>query len=52
MKDLVYDELRRRFEHDRQVVEQLPAIQQSLLRGEMTAVRAAQALLNTYDHQN
>ncbi len=51
MADLVRDELRRRFEHDRCVVERMPAVQQALLRGEMTAVRAAQTLLETYDRQ-
>jgi LAO/AO transport system kinase len=49
LNDLVHDELRRRFERDRHVVDRMPAVQQSLLRGEMTAVQAAQALLEIYD---
>lgn len=52
MSDLIYDELRRRFDRDRQVVERLPIIQQALLRGEMTSVRAAQALLEIYDRRH
>jgi LAO/AO transport system kinase len=52
MNDLIYDELRRRFEHDRRVLEQIPAVRQALLRGEITAVRAAQILLETFDRRN
>lgn len=48
MNDLVYDELRRRFNHDRKVIAALPAIQQALLGGELTAVRAARALLDVH----
>lgn len=52
MDDLIYDELRRRFQHNRHVLEQIPSVQQALLRGETTAVRAAHTLLETYDrHQ-
>jgi LAO/AO transport system kinase len=49
MSDLIHDELRRRFEHDRQVVERIPAVRESLLRGEITAVRAAQELIEAFD---
>jgi LAO/AO transport system kinase len=52
MDDLVHEELRRRFARDRRVIEQLPGIKQSLLRGETTAVRAAQALLEAYDRHH
>ena len=45
LSDLVHDELRRRFERDPRVIAQLPGLQQALLRGETTAVRAARALL-------
>jgi LAO/AO transport system kinase len=48
MNDLVYDELRRRFAHDRRVIQALPEIQQALLRGEYTAVRAARDLLDIH----
>jgi LAO/AO transport system kinase len=49
MSDLIHAELRRRFQQDPQVAQRLPAIRQALLRGETTAVRAAQELLQTYD---
>jgi LAO/AO transport system kinase len=52
MSDLIHDELHRRFEHDRAVVERLPAVQQALLRGDLTAVRAAQTLLEVYDRHH
>jgi LAO/AO transport system kinase len=49
VNDLVASELRRRFNHNRRVIEGLPAVQQAVVRGEMTAVRAARELLETYD---
>lgn len=49
MNDLIHSELRRRFEHHRQVTQRRSAIQQAVVRGEMTVVRAAQALLEAYD---
>lgn len=49
MASLIDDELRRRFEHNRAVVDATPAVEQALLRGELTAVRAARALLEAYD---
>jgi hypothetical protein len=52
MDDLIQDELRRRFDHDRRVVERLPAVRQSLLRGDVTAVHAARQLLDAYDQRN
>lgn len=52
MNDLIYDELRKRFEHDRRVLDRIPAVHQALLRGEITAVRAAHILLETYDRRN
>ena len=48
MNALVHDELRRRFDRDRNVIQALPAIQQALLRGELTAVRAARTLLDAH----
>ncbi len=42
--DLIHDELRRRFYHDPRVTARMPAVQAALLRGEITAVRAAQIL--------
>lgn len=47
--DLVHDELRRRFYRDPRVTAQLPVLKQALLRGEMTAVRAAKQLLAAHD---
>ena len=49
LSDLVYDELRRRFDHDQRVIARLPAVREALLRGEMTALEAAQALLAAHD---
>ncbi len=49
LSDLVHDELRRRFEHDPGVIARLPAVREALLRGEMTALGAAQALLAAHD---
>ncbi len=51
MMDLIYDELRRRFDHDARVIAELPAIQQALLHGDLTAVSAAQTLLNAFDRR-
>jgi LAO/AO transport system kinase len=45
LNDLIHDELRRRFERDPRVIAKLPELRDTLLRGEMTAVRAAQILL-------
>ena len=45
LSDLIQDELKRRFYHDARVQARLPEIQQALLRGEITAVRAAEFLL-------
>jgi LAO/AO transport system kinase len=52
LSDMVYDELRRRFERDRRVIERMPTVQQALLNGELTAVRAAQMLLESYDQRS
>jgi LAO/AO transport system kinase len=48
LADLVRDELLRRFYHDPKVKTRLPALQQALLRGDTTAVRAAQELLEAF----
>jgi LAO/AO transport system kinase len=45
LNDLIHDELRRRFDRDPQVIAKLPALRAALLRGEITAVRAASDLL-------
>jgi LAO/AO transport system kinase len=45
LADLIHDELRRQFYHDRIVKERLPNLQAALLRGEITAVSAAKELL-------
>jgi LAO/AO transport system kinase len=45
LNDLIQDELKRRFYRDASVKARLPFVQQALLRGEITAVRAAAALL-------
>jgi LAO/AO transport system kinase len=45
LNDLIEDELKRRFFYDPRVKASLPGVQQALLRGEITAVRAAQSLL-------
>ena len=63
LSDLIQDELKRQFYHDHRVQALLPVIQRALLRGEITAVRAAAALLaapagagpnptQAYDQQN
>ncbi len=44
LMDLIQDELQRRFYHDPRVKAGLPRLQEALLRGEITAVRAARAL--------
>jgi len=43
--DLIHDELKRRFYHDPRVSSRLPQLQQALMRGEITVVRAAESLL-------
>jgi len=49
LSDLVHDELRRRFDHDSRVKARLPVVREALLRGEMTALAAAHALLAAHD---
>jgi LAO/AO transport system kinase len=49
LSDLIHDELRRRFYHDRRVTALLPGFRDALLRGEMTAVGAARALLDAHE---
>ncbi|MCL4785947.1 MAG: methylmalonyl Co-A mutase-associated GTPase MeaB [Verrucomicrobia bacterium] len=48
LNDLIHDELRRRFDHDPRVIAKLPELQAALLRGETTAVRAANMLLDAH----
>jgi len=48
LADLLHDELRRRFFRDPTIKERLPEVQRALVRGEITAVRAAQELLALY----
>lgn len=45
---LIQDELRRRFERDPRVIAKMPQARETLLRGEVTAVRAAQILLEAH----
>jgi LAO/AO transport system kinase len=45
LSDLVSDELQRRFYHDPRVIARLAEARQALVRGEITAVRAAESLL-------
>jgi len=45
LHDLLLDELQRRFYHDPRVTARLADTRQALLRGEITAVRAAESLL-------
>jgi LAO/AO transport system kinase len=52
LADLVYGELRRRFDHDARVIARLPSVREALLRGEMTALTAAQALLAAHDERD
>ncbi|MCW5555225.1 MAG: methylmalonyl Co-A mutase-associated GTPase MeaB [Verrucomicrobiae bacterium] len=49
LNDLIHDELRRRFDHDPRVLAKLPELRSALLRGEMTAVRAANVLLEAHN---
>jgi LAO/AO transport system kinase len=48
LSDLIHDELKRRFYRDARVKNRLLAMQQAVLRGEITAVRAAESLLATH----
>ncbi len=48
LNDLIHDELRRRFDRDPRVIAELPELRQALLRGEITAVRAANLLLGAH----
>ena len=58
LDDLIQDELKRRFFRDPRITALLPETWQALLRGEITAVRAAASLLAAheetkhYDQQN
>jgi LAO/AO transport system kinase len=61
LTDLLRDELQRRFDRHPRVQERFPALRESLLRGEITAVCAARSLLaafdgcpenSNYDHKN
>jgi LAO/AO transport system kinase len=49
LADLIGDELQRRFDRHPRVQARLPALRQSLLRGEITAVSAARLLLAEFD---
>ena len=49
LADLIRDELQRRFEHHPRVQARFPGLRESLLRGEITAVSAARALLADFD---
>lgn len=51
LSSLVQDELLRRFYHDPKVKARLAVLQQALLRGDTTAVSAAQELLDAYAAQ-
>jgi LAO/AO transport system kinase len=48
LADLIQEELRRQFYHDRTIKERLPGVQDALLRGDITAVSAAKELLAIY----
>ncbi len=61
LTDLIRDELQRRFDHHPRVQARLPGLRESVLRGEITAVSAAQLLLaecgcspekSDYDNKN
>lgn len=52
LNDLIHDELKRRFYRDARVQNRLPAVQQALLRGEITAVRAADVLLAAHQEKH
>ena len=47
--DLIHDELQRRFEHNPRIQARLPALRESVLRGETTAVSAANLLMEEFD---
>ncbi|MGP8201433.1 MAG: methylmalonyl Co-A mutase-associated GTPase MeaB [Limisphaerales bacterium] len=47
--DLIHDELQRRFEHNPRIQARLPSLRESVLRGETTAVSAANILLAEFD---
>ena len=49
LTDLVHDALRRSFYRDPKIKGLLPAIQADLMRGELTAVRAAKKLLALHE---
>jgi LAO/AO transport system kinase len=49
LSDLIHDELQRRFDRHPRVQARLPALRESLLRGEITAFSAAHALLAEFD---
>jgi len=49
LTDLIGEELRRRFDHHPRVQARFPAVRESLLRGEITAVSAARLLLAEFD---
>jgi putative protein kinase ArgK-like GTPase of G3E family len=49
LADLIHDELRRRFDHNPRVQTRFPALRESLIRGEITAVSAARVLLAEFD---
>lgn len=48
LMNMIHDELRREFHEDPRVREKLPALQQAVLRGDITAVHAARDLLETH----
>jgi len=52
LNDLIQDELKRRFYHDLRVKTRLSGVQQALMRGEITAVRAAESLLAAHEVAN
>jgi LAO/AO transport system kinase len=52
LSDLIHDELVREFYADPRVTARMPAVQGALLRGELTAVRAAKTLLALHQGQN
>jgi len=52
LNDLIQDELKRRFYRDTRVQTRLPVVQQALLRGEITAVRAAETLLAAHQEDH
>ena len=49
LSDLIQDELKRRFYFDPRVQSRLPDIRKALMRGEITAVRAAESLLAAHE---